>query len=82
MSLYTDPPTDPPKSKRTIKSEELIGSFGENRLGQVLDRRFDKEPFDASSYNFGTDVVEDGNRVMIKGDGGARGHVVLDKSHN
>ena len=85
MSLYNDPPTgdptDPPKkSKRTIKSEELINSFGADRLGQVLNRRYDLHPFDSKSYNFGTEVVEDGNRVMIVGNPDkGRGHVVLDK---
>ena len=81
MSLYTDPPTggtDPEvKSKRTQATEQLINRSGQF-MGEMLDRRYDLDPFDHRKYKFDTDVVMDGDRVMLKGDGKGKGTVIAD----
>ena len=71
MSLYTDPPTggtDPVvKSKRTQATEQLIDRSGQF-MGDMLNRRYDLKPFDHRQYKFDTDVIMDGDRVMLQGD--------------
>ena len=82
MSLYTDPPMEDPteptvKSKRTTATETLRNRSGEF-MGDMLDRRYDLEPFDHRKYKFDTDVIVDGDRVMLKGDGKGKGNVIAD----
>lgn len=80
MSLYTDPPTggtEPEvKSKRTQATETLINRSGAF-MGDVFNKRYDLEPFDPTSYKFDTEMIVDGDRVMLKGDPAkGKGHVI------
>jgi hypothetical protein len=78
--IYGDPKDPKGKSGRSKLYDDTTARSGKY-MGSVLQRDFSRDPIDPYGYGFDTEIIEDGDKVMLAGDPKkGRGTVVLDRN--
>ena len=74
-------PTLPISSGRNKLYDDTKARSGQF-FGDVLQRDFSRDPIDTSKYNFGTTLVDEGEKVMLLGDKTkGKGTIVVDRKN-
>jgi len=78
---YSGDPTLPTKGKRNKLYDDTSARSGDY-IGDTLSRDFSRKPIDVAAYKFDTQLVDEGEKVMLLGDPkSGRGTIVVDRSN-